>query len=110
MTPLPAEPDLLAVAERVIWFEPPAVALGDPYRFMTYLMAFGTAAEIAVVRRYVDAAGFRDALDRALPGIMDPRSWAYWNVMAGRYPPPPPPARAIPGASSESALNTRYRT
>jgi hypothetical protein len=42
-------------------------------------------------------ADFREALDKAPPGIIDPRSWAYWNlVIAGRYPPPPMPVRVIP--------------
>ena len=37
----------------------------------------------------------RDALDHAPPGIMDPRSWAYWNSKMGRYPPPPLPVRSL---------------
>lgn len=35
------------------------------------------------------------ALDHAPPGILDPRSWAYWNVLADRYPPPPMPRRVL---------------
>jgi hypothetical protein len=27
------------------------------------------------------------------PGIIDPRSWAYWNLKLGRDPTPPMPAR-----------------
>jgi hypothetical protein len=27
---------------------------------------------------------------------MDERSWAYWNVVIGRYPVPPMPRRVIP--------------
>lgn len=48
----------------------------------------------AEARDYVD---FREALDRAPPGIIDPRSWACWNlVIAGRHPPPPMPRRVVP--------------
>jgi hypothetical protein len=36
---------------------------------------------------------FREALDHAPPGIIDPRSWAYWNSKMGRYPPPAAPVR-----------------
>ncbi len=96
MKPLPLNPDLLAVAPRVMWFEPPERALADPVRFLAYLMTYGTVEEIDVVRRYLDMDDFREALDRAPPGIIDPRSWAYWNVMVGRYPPPPMPRRVIP--------------
>jgi hypothetical protein len=96
MKPLPRNSDLLAVAPRVIWFEPPEQALADPIRFLAYLMTYGTLEEIAVVRRYLDLDDFRQALDHAPPGIIDERSWAYWNVVFGRYPAPPLPRRSIP--------------
>jgi len=96
MKPLPCDPDLMALAPRVIWFEPPEQALADPIRFLAYLMTYGTVEDIAVVRRYLGPDDFREALDRAPPGIIDERSWAYWNVMIGRYPPPPMPRRNIP--------------
>jgi hypothetical protein len=59
-------------------------------------MAYGTAEEVAVVRRYLDLDDFREALDPAPPGIIDERSWWYWNAIVGRYPPPPMPRRVIP--------------
>jgi len=93
VTSLPHAPDLIAVARNVIWFEEPQQALADPIRFLAYLMTYGTPSEIAVVRQYVDDRAFHEALDKAPPGIIDPRSWAYWNVMAGRYPVPPMPSR-----------------
>lgn len=96
MKALPRNADLLAVAPRVIWFEPPERALADPIRFLAYLMTYGTIEEIGVVRRYLDLEDFREALDKAPPGIIDARSWAYWNVMTGRYPVPPMPSRALP--------------
>jgi hypothetical protein len=96
MRPLPHDAELVRVAEHVIWFEPPERALADPVRFLTYLMTYGTAEEIEVVRRYLDLADFREALEQAPPGIMDERSWAYWNVMTGRDPIPPMPRRVIP--------------
>ncbi|MBK5961093.1 hypothetical protein CCR97_23225 [Rhodoplanes elegans] len=97
MKPLPHTPDLLAVAPRVIWFEPPETALADPVRFLAYVMTYGTAEDVAIVRRHVGDEGFREAIAKAPPGILDARSWAYWNVMAGNDPPPPMPRRHIPG-------------
>jgi hypothetical protein len=96
MKPLPHTADLLRVAPRVVWFEPPEQALAEPIRFLTYVMTYATADELAVVRQYVDLDDFREALERAPPGIMDERSWAYWNVVTGRYPVPPMPQRQIP--------------
>ena len=96
MKPLPHAADLLGIAPNVIWFEAPELALADPIRFMAYLMTYGTPDDIAVVQRYVDQNGFGEAIANAPPGILDVRSWAYWNVMAGRYPPPPMPTRVLP--------------
>jgi hypothetical protein len=45
------------------------------------------------LRRYVSDDDFREALDEAPPGIIDLRSWAYWNSVMGRYPTPPLPRR-----------------
>jgi hypothetical protein len=97
MKPLPLVPELLGVAPRVVWFESPEQALANPARFLAYLMTYGTADDIAIVRRFVAAEDFTNALDAAPPGIIDARSWAYWNAMAGRYPPPPMPERRFPG-------------
>ena len=96
MKPLPHNRDMLTVASRVVWFEPPEKVLANPIRFLAYLMSYGTLEEIAVVQRYLDLDDFREALEHAPPGIIDERSWAYWNVMIGRYPSPPMPRRLIP--------------
>jgi hypothetical protein len=96
MKPLPYNSDLLAVAPRVIWFEPPEEALANPTRFLAYLMTYGTLEDIAVVRRYVALHEFSEALEHAPPGIIDKRSWAYWNAVLGRDPVPPMPRRSIP--------------
>jgi hypothetical protein len=96
MKPLPHNAELLELAPRVIWFEPPERAPAEPVRFLTYVMTYATLEELAVIRRYVTMDDFREALEQAPPGIMDDRSWAYWNVVTGRYPVPPMPRRVIP--------------
>jgi len=93
MKDIPLNEETAVVARRVIWFAPPAEALADPVRFMAYAMAHATHEDMAVLRRYVSDADFREALDRTPPGIIDPRSWAYWNSKFGRYPAPPMPTR-----------------
>ena len=95
MKPIPLNNETEAVASRVVWFEPPAEALEDPIRFMAYAMASATHEDMKVLRRYVSDADFREALDNAPPGIIDPRSWAYWNSVMGRYPAPPAPKRSL---------------
>jgi hypothetical protein len=48
---------------------------------------------------HLDLDDFQEALEHAPPGIIDKRSWAYWNVMFGRYPAPPMPQRINPDRS-----------
>jgi hypothetical protein len=95
MKPIPLTPETRAVARRLIWFEPPLRALADPIRLMAYAMASATHEDMKILRRHVSDEDFREALDQAPPGIIDPRSWAYWNGRMGRYPPPPLPVRKL---------------
>jgi hypothetical protein len=93
---LPCDTELLALAPRIVWFEEPEQALANPIRFLAYLMTYGTFEDVAIVKRYVGQEGFEEALEKAPAGIIDKRSWAYWNAMVGRYPVPPMPQRKLP--------------
>jgi hypothetical protein len=88
MKAIPVTPQTPEVARRVVWFEPPEQALADPVRFSAYALTYARHEDMRVIRRYVSDDQLREALDRAPPGIIDPRSWAYWNSQMGRYPPP----------------------
>ena len=90
---IPLTPETAALALRIVWFEPPGKALSDPIRFLAYSFARATHEDMKIVRRFFSDDDLCEALDRAPPGIIDPRSWAYWNSKLGRYPPPPPPQR-----------------
>jgi hypothetical protein len=82
--PIPLAPETLEAARRIVWFEEAERALSDPVRFMAYAMTYARHEDMRIIRRYVSDDEFRQALDRAPPGIIDPRSWAYWNLkMAG---------------------------
>jgi hypothetical protein len=104
MRSIPLNEETAAVAARVIWFEPPTKALSDPVRLIAYAMAHATHKEMRILRRYVSDDDFREALDHAPPGIVDPRSWAYWNSKMGRYPPPPLPLRRFGNIVGPSKL------
>jgi hypothetical protein len=93
---IPPNPDIIAVARRVIWFEPPEQASKDVIRFLAYVMTYATVDDLAIVWRYFDMSDIKEALDHAPPGIIDNRSWWYWHAMVGRYPPPPLPKRILP--------------
>jgi hypothetical protein len=88
--------ELEAVAKRVVWFEVPQKAIAIAPRFVAYAMTYGDHADMAIVRKQLSDSDLREALDEAPPGIFDPRSWAYWNLMLDRYPTPPMPERILP--------------
>ena len=93
MKSLHPTPDLLALAERAVWFKEPAATLTNPAHFIAYVLTHGTHDDVEVLRQYVDDDELREALDRAPPGVFNGRSWTYWNLMMGRYPAPPMPQR-----------------
>lgn len=81
------------MAQRVIWFEPPEVALADPIRLVAYAMAKSTPEDMDLILQHIGQDGLREAIENAPPGIIDPRSWAYWNLMADIEPALPMPQR-----------------
>jgi hypothetical protein len=91
--PIPLNDETRALAESLVWFEPPAEALADPVRFLAYVFARATHEQMKVLSTYVSENELLQALDQAPPGIIDPRSWAYWNARIGRVPVPPLPKR-----------------
>lgn len=95
MKSIPVTARTLAIARRISWLEEPQKALSDPVRFMAYAMTHARHEDMRVIRRYVSDQDFREALDGAPPGIIDPRSWAYWNLKMGRFPTPPAPRRTF---------------
>lgn len=95
MNPIPLTPVMQEIAHRIVWFEPPERALADPIRFMAYAMTYATHRDMSVLRQYVSDEDFQEALAQAPPGIIDPRSWAYWHLKMGHYPPPPLPHRRL---------------
>lgn len=93
MRAIPSTAKTAALARRRVRFGPPVQAISTPVRSMAYVMAYATPKDLGIVRRYVSEAEFTEALDQAPAGIIDARSWAYWNSRAGRHPAPPMPQR-----------------
>ena len=93
MKAIPLTADTEALARRLVWFEKPEDALSDTFRFVAYAVARATHEDMKLVRAFLNDDDLREALDHAPPGIIDPRSWAYWNLRLGRDPVPPMPKR-----------------
>jgi hypothetical protein len=95
MKPLPGTPELLAVAERVVWFKPPRETLADPVHFLVHVMTYGTVEDLRALDGVIGPNEFLEALDKAPAGIFDRRSWAYWNLKYRHGSPPPLPTRGL---------------
>jgi hypothetical protein len=102
VTKLPPTPEVLRVARRVVWFEAPEQALARPLQFLAHVMVFGTVEDLKALRGVVSLEDYCAVLERPLPGLFDPRSWAYWNVICGRDPVPPLPRRFAEASAGRS--------
>jgi len=96
MLKIPHTKDMKQVAQRLIWFKSSRDALDDPYIFMARVMTYGTVEDVLIIKRTLGEEAFKEALDHAPPGIMDAKSWNYWNLVMERFPTPPLPKRKIP--------------
>jgi hypothetical protein len=88
-------PDIVELAPRVIWFEQADQSLQNPVRFLAYAMRYATHEDMATIRKYLTDQDFLMMLDQIPPGIVDGRSWAYWNAVFDRFPTPPMPVRKL---------------
>jgi hypothetical protein len=94
---LPLPTTLFDVARRCVWFQPPSETVAEPDFLIAHAFTYGTADDIAVLRAHFTKDDLIHALINAPPGIIDARSWAYWNlILRDLSPPPPMPTRTFP--------------
>lgn len=97
MKTLPITEQFLELATRIIWFEPPEVALRDVPRFMAYAFRYATHENMKALRSVLNDDDLQEALAKAPPGIIETLSWSYWHVMLGVFPAPALPRREFVG-------------
>jgi hypothetical protein len=88
-------PDLLRIASRVVWWEPPSRVVARETDFLCRVMVLGTWEDANQVEDLYGPARLRIALAHAPAGVFDPRSWHYWHHRLGLGPASPLPARRI---------------
>jgi hypothetical protein len=76
MKKLPETPELIRVAERVVWFKSPESALDDPIHFPAHVMTYGTMEDLAALSDTVGPDELKEVLNHAPPGVFAPRLWA----------------------------------
>ena len=85
--------ELLQIARNVVWFKPAEATLNDSVYFLCYLMQYGLTEDVIKVRKFYSDSEFKSALTHAYPGILDKRSWSYWNLKIFHDPNRPMPRR-----------------
>jgi hypothetical protein len=88
MTAHPNTKEFHELAARVICFEPPEQALRDVSRFMAFAFRQLTHDVMQKLRAKLNDDDLRNALANTPPGIIDPRSWSYWQVIVGIFSTP----------------------
>jgi len=91
-----ADASLLAIAEKLCWWEAPEQALRRRDRFVAQVMVLGNWDDVQAVRNSFGEEAFRAVLRSPPPGVFDARSWNYWHLALGVQPVPPLPTRNIP--------------
>lgn len=81
MFTLPQTPELIALAKRIVWFKEPESTLDNPIHFLACLMTYCTVEDLRIIKKYLTTKDFKYVLEHAPPGVFDPCSWQYWNVI-----------------------------
>ncbi len=94
----PYPEELLRVAKKVVWYDQPEDTLGDLKTFLTHVMVYGSAGDLAIVERYVPLDEFRRVLEEAPAGVFTEEAWKRWHERFG-MPAPSLPRRRFPDGS-----------
>lgn len=85
--------ELKTILSRIIWFEAAEESIQNPIRILAYAMAYASHDDMKTLLKYFPKEDLISFLEKIPPGIVDQKSWTYWNLMWGRYPAPPMPQR-----------------
>jgi len=86
--------EMRRAVQRCVWFEPEE-AIKDTSRLAAYILTHGMPEDTHELRKQLSDDDLKQVLDIAPAGIYDARSWAYWNLVIGRYDTPPLPVRSF---------------
>jgi len=87
--------EMRKAVKRCVWFEPPEKAIKDIPRLAAYILTHGMPEDTQELRKQLSDDDLKQVLDIAPAGIYDARSWAYWNLVIGRYNTPSIPVRSF---------------
>jgi hypothetical protein len=73
--------DLLPLARKYIWWQPPEYALRDRHRLIAQIMNIGTHTDVEDLRKALGDDALKHALKTARAGEFSERSWHYWHLV-----------------------------
>jgi hypothetical protein len=88
--------ELERLARTYVWWEAPERAVERQDLLLCQLMQLGAWDDVRWARGTFGDEAFRAALRHAPPGVLDKKSWTYWNRFYGVVPVPPLPERPLP--------------
>ena len=91
--------EALRLARRYIWWQEPNETLEDSARLLCQIMARATPEDYVAALRVWGRPAIREALQHALPGWIDDRSWYFWRRHF-QLQELPPPTRRFDAAST----------
>jgi hypothetical protein len=71
--------DLLPLARKYIWWQPPEDTLRDQHRLIAQVMNIGTHSDVEKLRTALGDEAFEHVLRTARAGEFSKRSWHYWH-------------------------------
>ncbi len=86
-------PELRRIASRVVWWDTPEHVVSRLDDLLCRVMALGDWADANYIETLYGPDRLRTALKSAPPGVLDARSWHYWQHRLGLGVPDPLPAR-----------------
>lgn len=89
------DPQLEAIARRVVWWEPPELTLSDRNEFLCRVMAKASMEDVEHLEGIYGEEAFKDALRNCPAGVMDTASWHYWHHQLGLEVPVAAPKRKL---------------
>jgi len=72
------------VAERILWWEPPDIAIKNKKRLIFQVLEYGNLVDVQSLFHFIGKKDIIAALDHPLPGIMTEKSWRFWQIYFDR--------------------------
>jgi hypothetical protein len=92
MSPVTMKDEAARLAHRYSWWQEPQDTLAELEHLLCHIMGRATPEDYTAALRLWGRERFRAALEHALAGWMDDRSWYFWRRHF-QLPEIPPPAR-----------------